>query len=167
VTEANRAAGEAGGTDGAGEPQPVPGDSVAGSLERELTVLFRRARAASGEVAREVHPGLETAAYGLLVRLDEAEPERATELAAYFGVGKATMSRQLRAMEELGLVTREPDPADGRASLVRLTPEGRDRFTRARTARRDRFLAQLAEWGPGEVAELARLLHRFNDIAVG
>jgi DNA-binding MarR family transcriptional regulator len=139
----------------------------AAELERELSVLFRRARAVSGELAREVHAGMEPAAYGLLVRLAEVEPERATELAAYFGVGKATMSRQLRGLEELGLIAREPDPADGRASLVRLTPEGRDRFTRARTARRDRFLAQLAEWGPGEVAELARLLHRFNDIAVG
>ncbi|WP_435126286.1 MarR family winged helix-turn-helix transcriptional regulator [Actinacidiphila sp. bgisy144] len=140
----------------------MPGDSVAGSLERELTVLFRRARAASGEVAREVHPGLETAAYGLLVRLDEAEPERATELAAYFGVGKATMSRQLRAMEELGLVTREPDPADGRAYLMRLTDEGRERFARVRRARRERYLGQLAEWDPRDVAELARLLHRLN-----
>ena len=95
------------------------------ALERELTVLLRRARAKSGEMAREVHPDLESAAYGLLVRLDEAGRQRATELAAYFGVGKATMTRQLRALEDLGLVAREPDPADGRAWLVHLTEEGR------------------------------------------
>ena len=82
------------------------------SLERELTVLFRRARANQGEMAREVHPDLESAAYGLLVRLEECGRQRATELAAYIGVGKATMSRQLRALEELGLVAREPDPAE-------------------------------------------------------
>ena len=133
------------------------------ALERELAVFLRRARASSGEMAREVHPELEPAAYGLLVRLDEAGQQRATELAGYFGVGKATMSRQLRALEELGLVTREPDPADGRASLVRLTDEGPRRFRRVRDARRRaRYVRKLADWDRGEVAELARLLHQLN-----
>ena len=62
------------------------------SLERELTLLLRRARASSGEMARQVHPDLEPAAYGLLVCLDDSGPQRATDLAAYIGVGKATMS---------------------------------------------------------------------------
>ncbi|WP_328916022.1 MULTISPECIES: MarR family winged helix-turn-helix transcriptional regulator [unclassified Streptomyces] len=137
------------------------------ALERELSVLFRRARAVSGELARAVHPELEPAAYGLLVRLAEVEPERATELAGYFGVGKATMSRQLRALEELGLVARESDPADGRAFLMRLTGEGRERFSRVRTARRELYLRQLQAWDRGEVAELSRLLHRFNELQGG
>lgn len=136
-------------------------------LERELAVFLRRARANSGEMAREVHPELEPAAYGLLVRLEDSGPQRATELAAYFGVGKATMSRQLRALEVLGLVTREPDPADGRASLVRITVEGRDRFRRVRNARRALYVQKLAGWDRAEVAELARLLHQLNARAEG
>ncbi len=135
------------------------------ALERELAVFLRRARASSGDMAREVHPDLEPAAYGLLVRLDEADRQRATELASWFGVGKATMSRQLRALEELGLVTREPDPADGRASLVALTEEGRARFRRVRDARRARYVRKLADWDRAEVAELARLLHQLNSRA--
>lgn len=131
-------------------------------LERELSVLLRRARAASAGLAREVHPELEASAYGLMVRLNHAGPQRATELAAYFGVGKATMSRQLRALESLGLVTRRPDPVDGRASLVELTEEGRARFTVVRRARRQRYVAQLSAWDRSEIAELARLLHRLN-----
>ncbi|SEO97351.1 MarR family winged helix-turn-helix transcriptional regulator [Actinacidiphila rubida] len=142
-------------------------DLTTDALEREITVLLRRARAASGELARAVHPELESSAYGLLVRLAEAEPERATDLAAYFGVGKATMSRQLRALEDLGLVAREPDPADGRAFLVRLTDEGRERFSRVRSARRERYLRQLTAWDRTEVAELARLLHKLNDLQLG
>ncbi|MDG4864635.1 MarR family transcriptional regulator, partial [Streptomyces sp. T-3] len=110
-------------------PEPGSGvDHAFLALERELTVFLRRARASSGEMAREVHPELEPAAYGLLVRLEEAGPQRATELAGYIGVGKATMSRQLRALEELGLVARTPDPMDGRAALLRLTEEGRARY---------------------------------------
>ncbi|MFD7708890.1 MarR family winged helix-turn-helix transcriptional regulator [Streptomyces sp. NPDC059785] len=132
------------------------------ALERELTVFLRRARANSGEMAREVHPDLESSAYGLLVRLDECGRQRATDLAAYIGVGKATMSRQLRALETLGLVAREPDPADGRAWLVHLTDEGRHRFRTVRAARRARYVRQLAGWNPREVAELARLLHQLN-----
>ena len=142
-------------------------DSTTDALEREITVLLRRARAASGELARAVHPDLEPSAYGLLVRLAEAEPERATDLAAYFGVGKATMSRQLRALEDLGLVAREPDPADGRAFLVRLTDGGRERFARVRSARRERYLNQMASWDRSEIDELARLLHKLNDLQMG
>ncbi|MET7857113.1 MarR family transcriptional regulator [Streptomyces sp. NPDC005318] len=132
------------------------------ALERELAVFLRRARSNSGEMAREVHPDLEAAAYGLLVRLESAGQQRATDLAGYFGVGKATMSRQLRALEDLGLVAREPDPADGRAFLVHLTEEGLARYRSVRDARRERYVRKLADWDRAEVAELARLLHHLN-----
>ncbi|EGG45205.1 MULTISPECIES: MarR family winged helix-turn-helix transcriptional regulator [Streptomyces] len=132
------------------------------ALERELTVLMRRARSQQGEMAREVHPDLEPAAYGLLVRLEECGRQRATDLAAFVGVGKATMSRQLRALEDLGLVAREPDPADGRAWLVHLTEEGGRRVASVRVARRARYVRKLAHWDAREVAELARLLRELN-----
>ncbi|MGW0642248.1 MULTISPECIES: MarR family winged helix-turn-helix transcriptional regulator [Streptomyces] len=151
------------------DSEPEPGASgVSGvdraflALERELAVFLRRARASSGEMAREVHPELEPAAYGLLVRLEAAGRQRATELAAYFGVGKATMSRQLHSLENLGLVAREPDPADGRAWLVHLTEDGLARFRSVRDARRGRYVSKLADWDRAEVAELARLLHQLN-----
>ncbi|MEU9289875.1 MarR family transcriptional regulator [Streptomyces sp. NPDC048275] len=150
---------------GSGVDRPAPpggGDPEFLSLERELTVFLRRARASQGEMAREVHPDLESAAYGLLVRLDQCGRQRATELAGYIGVGKATMSRQLRALEDLGLVTREPDPADGRAWLIRLTDEGRSRVGKVREARRARYVGQLSDWDRREVAELARLLQQLN-----
>ncbi|MBC9725314.1 MarR family winged helix-turn-helix transcriptional regulator [Streptomyces sp. TRM68367] len=155
-----------GGNDGRPDDAGEPGRGVDQpgflALERELTVLLRRARANQGEMAREVHPDLEPSAYGLLVRLDEYGRQRATELAAYIGVGKATMSRQLRALEHLGLIAREPDPADGRAWLVALTQEGQDRVRKVREARRARYARRLADWNPDEVTELARLLHQLN-----
>ncbi|MEU0007766.1 MarR family transcriptional regulator [Streptomyces sp. NPDC006314] len=148
----------------AGQVAPSGADQEFLELERELTVLLRRARANQGEMAREVHPDLESAAYGLLIRLDELGGQRATELAAYIGVGKATMSRQLRALEDLGLIARQPDPADGRAWLVTLTDEGRGRVGKVREARRARYVSQLAHWDRREVAELARLLHQLNGV---
>nr|WP_190130710.1 MarR family transcriptional regulator [Streptomyces mashuensis] len=137
------------------------------ALERELTVFLRRARSSAGQFAREVHPDLEPAAYGILARLEEMGQQRATDVAAYFGVGKATMSRQLRALCDLGLVARVPDPTDGRASLIQLTEEGRQRFTRVRDARRAQYVNKLADWDRGEVAELARLLHQMNERVEG
>ncbi|MEV5320704.1 MarR family transcriptional regulator [Streptomyces sp. NPDC052687] len=154
--------GNGGGHAGESGTSPSGVDQEYLALERELTVLMRRARAKQGEMARAVHPDLESAAYGLLVRLDECGRQRATELAAYIGVGKATMSRQLRALEDLGLVAREPDPADGRAWLVHLTEEGSRRVQRVREARRARYVSQLAHWDRREVAELARLLRQLN-----
>lgn len=151
--------GVGGAADGAGRSGI---DSAFLALERELSVFLRRARANSGEMAREVHPDLEPAAYGLLARLGDAGQLRATDLAAYFGVGKATMSRQLRALEALGLIARAPDPDDGRAWLVHLTEEGRTRFNRVREGLRARYAKRLEGWDRAEVAELARLLHRLN-----
>lgn len=153
--------------DDAGNTANATGDQVMEALERELTLLLRRARASSGDMAREVHPDLEPAAYGILSRLHETGPERATLLAGYFGVGKATMSRQLRALEDLGLIRREPDPADGRAFLVELTEEGRSRFTRVREARRRRYVSRLAAWDRAELGDLARLLRRLNESQEG
>lgn len=131
-------------------------------LERELMVFLRRARASSVDMARSVHPDLEPAAYSLLSRLAEVGEQRATELAGYFGVGKATVSRQLAALERLGLVDRAPDPLDGRAFLMHLTEEGRSRVGRVQRARRERYRRRLASLDRVEVTELARLLHRLN-----
>jgi DNA-binding MarR family transcriptional regulator len=138
------------------------GDEAFRAVEYELGLLYRRARALSAEVARDVHPELEPGPYGLLVRLDEAAPARPSDLAGYFGVGKPTISRQLKVLEELGLIGREADPVDGRAHLLVLTAEGERRLNRARTARQQRFRALLGTWRREDVEQLARMLGRFN-----
>ncbi|GII89026.1 transcriptional regulator [Sphaerisporangium siamense] len=132
------------------------------ALERQLGILFRRSRALSAEMGRAVHPELEPGAYGILVRIDEAAPARPSDLAGFFGVGKGTISRQLKVLEELGLIGREPDPLDGRAHLLDLTQEGRERLHRARTARQRRFYALLGTWPQEDVRLLGRMLERFN-----
>jgi DNA-binding MarR family transcriptional regulator len=145
------------------EARPLPAtDEAFGSVEHELAVLFRRARAMSKDFAREVHPDLEPDAYGLLLRLFELGQMRATDLSTYFGVGKPTISRQVRLLEDLGLVRREPDPSDGRASVLALTPDGRRRIAAAKVARQEIFHRLLSTWEPADVAELGRLLARFN-----
>jgi DNA-binding MarR family transcriptional regulator len=134
------------------------------AVEEEFALLFRRTRAMSLDVAREVHPELEADAYGLLAHLDRTGRARVTDLAASIGVGKGTISRQVKALEELGLVRRAPDPADGRAFLLELTDVGGRRFRAARDARRGRLRELMRTWPRADVEALAGLLHRFNQL---
>ncbi|NAZ85932.1 MarR family winged helix-turn-helix transcriptional regulator [Kineococcus indalonis] len=105
-------------------------------LERELAVLLRRSRAISRETARTVHPDLEPEAYSLLVRLDDVQEARPSDLATFFGIGKPTLSRQVQLLEGLGLVERSTDPTDGRAVRLRLSATGVEKVHAARRARR-------------------------------
>ncbi|MFD4986784.1 MarR family winged helix-turn-helix transcriptional regulator [Streptomyces sp. NPDC058374] len=149
---------------GVDDGSPGEADAEFLALERELSLLFRRARAGQAELARAVHPQLEPAAYGLLVRLIEGGPQRATDLAAYMGVGKATISRQLGGLEELGLIDRAVDPGDRRASLLRVTPLGAERVAAVSAARRGVYVRRLADWDRRDVGELARLLRQLNGV---
>ena len=51
--------------------------------------------------------------------------ERPSEIAEHIGVNRTALSRVLRELEGRGLVTRDPDSADGRSTRVRLTKTGR------------------------------------------
>jgi len=65
-------------------------------------------------------------AYGsILLPLFEEDELRMGELARRARLSKQTMTTMVRLLERDGLVKREPDPADGRAALVRLTRRAR------------------------------------------
>ncbi|MDH6133037.1 DNA-binding MarR family transcriptional regulator [Kitasatospora sp. MAA4] len=135
------------------------------AVEREVALLFRRGRARAAEMSRLVHPQLEGVAYSMLGHIHEAGQVRLTDVGAYFGVGKATVSRQIKALEELGLVARESDPLDGRVSLVSLTEDGARRYRRAHDARLAAFREMLGGWDRADLNQFAVLLARFNEQA--
>ena len=65
-------------------------------------------------------------AYGsILLPLFEEDGLRMGELARRARLAKQTMTTMVRLLERDGLVTREPDPADGRAMRVHLTERSR------------------------------------------
>jgi DNA-binding MarR family transcriptional regulator len=143
--------------------EAIKGDDEAfNALEQELVTLLRRARAMSAEMGRDVHPDLDPEAYGLLSGIHDYSRARASELAGHFGLGKATVSRQLKVLAELGLIEREPDPADGRAHVLVITEEGRQRMEATRLARRRRWHTVLGRWPVDDVRLLADMLARFN-----
>jgi DNA-binding MarR family transcriptional regulator len=133
-------------------------------LEREIGLLLRRSRAISARLARELHPDLDGAAYGLLALLRDAGPLRASALVTRLGLDKSTVSRQVASLVELGLVDRAPDPVDGRAQVLTASAEGAARLARIREARRARWEADMADWPAEDVIVLGELLGRLNRI---
>jgi DNA-binding MarR family transcriptional regulator len=130
-----------------------------------MLVLLRRARAGYDSVAAKVHPALDAAAYGILSLIESGTASTVTALAERLSVGKPTISRQVSALESLGLVLREPSAEDRRAMDLRLTDEGRARLTAARLRSKEQFRALLKEWPIEDVETLADLLSRFNRLS--
>jgi DNA-binding MarR family transcriptional regulator len=137
---------------------------AAQAVERALSVLFGRARSFSLQVAAAVHPGLDTASYALLVHLYETGPVRAAEIVERTGLDKSTVSRQIARLEELGLLERAVDSADGRARIVQLTDTGHDRLAAVRADRRKLLRERLDQWSTGDIQTFSTLLERLNEV---
>ena len=73
------------------------------------------------------------------------------------------MSRRLTSLVDRGLVAREPDPADGRASLLCLTDEGREAVRQERDRRVALVTDALEGWDDDDSRDLARLLGQLTD----
>ena len=141
---------------------PDPAKDPFGALEHELRVLIRRAQSSASDIAKVLHPELEASAYPLLAHISTHPGTRGSDLAAHFGVGRATVSRQLSRLEQLGLISRTVDPDDTRGQLLSLTPDGKARFAAARKGRVSALGRALADWEHDDVAQLASLLHRYT-----
>ncbi|MGH3494336.1 MAG: MarR family winged helix-turn-helix transcriptional regulator [Sciscionella sp.] len=133
------------------------------AVERELSVLFGRARSVSLELAEQLHPQLDAGCYALALLLLDWGAIRAAEVAERTGVDKSTVSRQLSRLEDLGLVERVADPSDGRARLVALRGQGRERLNTLRVDRRQRLYELFGSWRTVDLREFARLLTQFNE----
>jgi DNA-binding MarR family transcriptional regulator len=75
--------------------------------------------------------GLTMWGYIALSRLAHGPAPTQLELAAAIRHDKTRLIGVLEALEADGLITREPDPADRRARIVRITPKGRRRHAAA------------------------------------
>lgn len=139
-----------------------PAEAALTAVEHQISVLWRRGRSVSHQLSREVHPDMEPAAYGLLSVIRRQGPIRLTELASCIGVGKPSVSRQIAFLENLGLVSKEADPLDGRAQSIRLTPEGEEKMHRVQDARREVFRERLGEWPVEELQTLATYIAKLN-----
>ncbi|KZB84968.1 MarR family winged helix-turn-helix transcriptional regulator [Amycolatopsis regifaucium] len=77
----------------------------------------------------------------VLSELLNGGPRRMSALAELERVRMPTMTDVVRRLERLGLLSRRPDPADGRAVLVEVTEVGQ-RFHRQLVVAREEFLRE-------------------------
>jgi len=136
-------------------------DAANRQIEQQMTVLLRRVQrihlsTSSGDV------NLERSAYGIMCKLADDGPQRLGALATAFGLDPSTITRQVQALEEAGLASRETDPSDRRASLLDLSATGRDVLDRTRDFRRTRFFQAMEDWPEHDRKEFGRLLEKFN-----
>jgi DNA-binding MarR family transcriptional regulator len=100
-----------------------------------------------------------------LGRLEKLGPLPVGELAAHERVRPPSMTRIVANLEDIGLVAREPDPADRRIVYVHITDSGHARM-RADRQRRDAWLAQqLKELTPDERRKLREALPVLDRLA--
>jgi DNA-binding MarR family transcriptional regulator len=82
-------------------------------------------------------------------------PQRITELAALERVTQPAITLLVNRLTERGWVERIPDPTDGRAVLVSLTPAGDDVFEQLRAEYRALLHEEMASLEDSEVETLA------------
>lgn len=131
-------------------------------VEHQLRVMIRGIKRVISRHAAVVHPSLMPASFVVLGWLAENGPARASAVAEQFNIDKGAVSRQLQHLADLGLIERTADPADGRASLVSVTEEGRGRLAHAQEARLALREQQLSAWSAEDLEAFARQLARFN-----
>jgi len=144
---------------GSGETASVPA-----GLERALTQVARAILRL--EVPQHVlgeGESVDKAGYWLLVRLSEQGPIRLSELADSVELDLSTVSRQVRDLVASGLLTKDPDPLDGRASLLGLSERGAAVLEAVSDARRQALADAVADWTDEERTTLAHGLFRLAD----
>jgi DNA-binding MarR family transcriptional regulator len=137
-------------------------DEALRGLEHEIGRLLRRIRRGITDRAAQVHPELSATAYPLLATLAEFGPQRAADLADLFALDKGAVSRVVHQLLELELIVRTPDPHDGRASILSVTPKAESRLAAMVEKRRDDLGTKLSGWEPASIRDLARSLAEFN-----
>jgi DNA-binding MarR family transcriptional regulator len=84
--------------------------------------------------------------YVVLSALDDGPVRTQAALAQAIGADKTRIIGTLDELQDAGLISREPDPADRRVRLLEITPAGRDRRRAAQDliqAKEERLLARL------------------------
>ena len=127
--------------------------SVTGQLTRRLRAVSNTRELTWSQVA-------------IMARLEEAGPLTTADLARAESVKPQSMGGTLAAMEEEGLVERQPHPTDGRQILYALTDEGREARTKVSLAKREWLLAAIAQLSRAEQKTLLAavdIIRRFGN----
>ncbi|MEV6102090.1 MarR family transcriptional regulator [Nocardia sp. NPDC051981] len=140
-----------------GERRVVPDDDLA---ELFLRTTKRLRRTQSARLSPLGLTPAQARALRIIGRADEHgdQPLRMSALAEHLGIVPRSATTVVDALVAAGLVAREPDPANRRATLVTPTAGGRRVLARMSDARRDAAEEIFAALSPGQRHTLRELL---------
>lgn len=102
--------------------------------------------------------------YALLVVMNECPAVDATRLSELISIDRATIGNVVHRLEAKGLVTRKPDPNDGRAKRIFVTPAGRKMIKAINAVRANISRRILAPLKQADRRMLMKLLEQLVDI---
>jgi DNA-binding MarR family transcriptional regulator len=110
---------------------------------------------------RFAEAGVSQLAYSILLVLEANPGCRPAGLAAAIRVRQPNLVEPLDALVQGGLVSRAPDPRDGRAQVLALTEEGERRLDEIKAVHGGLIEGYRAALGAEDYAALVELLRRF------
>ena len=139
---------------------------------KNLEIAVTELLSATGQLTRRLRAVSNTreltwSQVAIMARLEEAGPLTTADLARAESVKPQSMGGTLAAMEEEGLVERQPHPTDGRQILYALTDEGREARKKVSLAKREWLLAAIAQLSRGEQKTLLAavdIIRRFGNL---
>lgn len=141
-------------------------ESTLGRIETEVALLMRFGEATRRATGTAEHRVLDRAAYVILRHLADAGPQNVSALAARLNLDGSTVTRQVSALQRDGLITRTPDPSDGRGTVISPTAAGLQRMAAVQAARTRLYGDMLADWSAEDRDTLAALLGRLNQALI-
>ncbi|MGI8868942.1 MAG: MarR family winged helix-turn-helix transcriptional regulator [Mycobacteriales bacterium] len=134
---------------------------AAAEVARSVGRIMRTTNRLKARMATEGQRG-EWTAFHLLTALAEFGPLRLSQLAERSHIDPSTLSRQVAILVDDGLIERQVDPHDGRASTVACSEAGTS-FLAKKRSHRDEFIAGvMQDWTEADRSHLAELLERFS-----
>jgi DNA-binding MarR family transcriptional regulator len=138
-------------------------DAAIAAVEDQFSVVFNRARAVWAESAKQIHPDLQPAGFKLLSTIARSGETNAHVVAELLDMDKSAVSRQVRQLEESGLVESRVDERDARARVLVATPIARERLAAIRSRNQERLRASLQGRTVEELTVLADVLRSIAD----
>ncbi|MFS0894201.1 MarR family winged helix-turn-helix transcriptional regulator [Microbacterium sp. 179-I 3D3 NHS] len=139
-------------------------DDALGDLQSHLNLIFARTRTLWKESAARIDPELQVGGYKLLTFIDRAGSANAHELADRFEMDKSVISRQVRMLEELGLLESRPDERDGRLRVLTATPAARGALADLRRDHGVRLRAVVAELTSDEIQAASKVFRLLAEV---
>lgn len=124
-------------------------------------VLYRLSRSLRQRNPIELTPSQLSA----LAVIEEFGPLRVSALAERESVGAPVATRVAASLEDLGLLVRESDPADRRASLIGLSSAGQSFIDQLWQRRTEGLAARLARLSEDDQRRIARALPALERLA--